>query len=55
VLVEIDGRVVLTDPIWRERCSPSTLVGPKRFHPPPIALADLPPVDAVVISCSTTA
>ena len=50
VLVEIDGRVVLTDPIWSERCSPSTLVGPKRFHPPPIALAELPPVDAVVIS-----
>ena len=50
VLVEIDGRRVLTDPIWSERCSPSTLVGPKRFHPPPIALADLPPIDAVVIS-----
>ena len=50
VLVEIDGRRVLTDPIWSERCSPSTLVGPKRFHPPPIALADLPPIDVVVIS-----
>jgi L-ascorbate metabolism protein UlaG (beta-lactamase superfamily) len=50
VLIEIDGRRVLTDPIWSERCSPSTLVGPKRFHPPPIALADLPHVDAVVIS-----
>lgn len=50
VLVEIDGRVILTDPIWSERCSPSTLVGPKRFHPPPIPLAELPRVDAVVIS-----
>jgi len=50
VLVEIDGRRVLTDPIWSERCSPSTLVGPKRFHPPPIALAEFPPIDAVVIS-----
>jgi L-ascorbate metabolism protein UlaG (beta-lactamase superfamily) len=50
VLVEIDGRVILTDPIWSERCSPSTLVGPKRFHPPPIPLHDLPRVDAVVIS-----
>ncbi|HYI08167.1 MAG TPA: MBL fold metallo-hydrolase [Thermoanaerobaculia bacterium] len=50
VLVEIDGRRVLTDPVWSERCSPSTLVGPKRFHAPPIALADLPPIDAVVIS-----
>jgi L-ascorbate metabolism protein UlaG (beta-lactamase superfamily) len=50
VLVEIDGAIVLTDPIWSERCSPSTLVGPKRFHPPPIALEQLPHVDAVVIS-----
>jgi L-ascorbate metabolism protein UlaG (beta-lactamase superfamily) len=50
VLVEIDGRRVLTDPIWSERCSPSTLVGPKRFHAPPITLADLPPIDVVVIS-----
>jgi L-ascorbate metabolism protein UlaG (beta-lactamase superfamily) len=50
VLVEIDGRVILTDPIWSERCSPSTLVGPKRFHPPPIPLRELPRVDAVVIS-----
>jgi L-ascorbate metabolism protein UlaG (beta-lactamase superfamily) len=50
VLVEIDGRRVLTDPVWSERCSPSTLVGPKRFHAPPIALADLPAIDAVVIS-----
>ena len=50
VLVEIDGRRVLTDPIWSERCSPSTLVGPKRFHAPPIPLNELPPIDAVVIS-----
>src|SRR6185436_5192667 len=50
VLVEIDGRVVLTDPIWSERCSPSTLVGPKRFHQPPIPLQELPRIDAVVIS-----
>jgi L-ascorbate metabolism protein UlaG (beta-lactamase superfamily) len=50
VLVEIDGFVVLTDPIWSERASPSTLVGPRRFHPPPLAIADLPHLDAVVIS-----
>jgi L-ascorbate metabolism protein UlaG (beta-lactamase superfamily) len=50
VLVEIDGRTVLTDPVWSERCSPSTLVGPKRFHPPPIAIDELPPIDLVLIS-----
>ena len=50
VLLEIDGALVVTDPIWSDRCSPSTLVGPKRFHPAPIALHELPHVDAVVIS-----
>ena len=50
VLLEIDGAVILTDPMWSERCSPSQLVGPKRFHQPPIALRDLPRVDAVVVS-----
>ncbi len=49
-LLEIDGATILTDPIWSERASPSRWVGPKRFHPPPLALADLPHLDAVVIS-----
>jgi L-ascorbate metabolism protein UlaG (beta-lactamase superfamily) len=31
-LIEIDGRRVLIDPVWSERCSPSRLVGPKRLH-----------------------
>ncbi|MEV6608493.1 MBL fold metallo-hydrolase [Kutzneria sp. NPDC051319] len=50
VLVELDGSTVLFDPVWSRRVSPSTVVGPKRLHPVPIRLADLPPVDAVVIS-----
>ncbi len=50
VLVEIDGAKVLTDPVWSNRCSPSTLIGPKRFHAPPIAVDELPPIDAVIIS-----
>ena len=49
-LIEIDGATVLTDPIWSERASPSRWAGPRRFHPPPLALADLPRVDAVLIS-----
>lgn len=49
-LVEIDGARVLTDPIWSERASPSTLVGPHRFHAPPAPLEALPPIDAVIIS-----
>jgi L-ascorbate metabolism protein UlaG (beta-lactamase superfamily) len=49
-LVEIAGRRILIDPVWSDRCSPSRLVGPRRLHAMPVALADLPPVDAVIIS-----
>ncbi|MFC9759008.1 MBL fold metallo-hydrolase [Streptomyces sp. NPDC056921] len=50
VLAEIDGRRVLFDPVWGERCSPFAFAGPKRLHPVPLPLAALGPVDAVVIS-----
>ena len=49
-LLEVDGRRVLVDPVWGERVSPSPLIGPTRLHPVPGELADLPPVDAVLIS-----
>jgi L-ascorbate metabolism protein UlaG (beta-lactamase superfamily) len=49
-LVEIDGRRFLTDPVWSERVSPSTAIGPRRFFPPPIALEQLPELDAVLVS-----
>ena len=50
VLIEVDGLRVLTDPVWGPRASPSTLVGPKRFQPVPVALSAMPPIDLVVIS-----
>ncbi len=49
-LIELDGVNILTDPNWSERASPSTVVGPRRFHPPVIPIADLPRLDAVIIS-----
>lgn len=49
-LVEIEGRRVLFDPVWSDRCSPSALIGPRRLHPVPAPLAGLPVVDAIVIS-----
>ncbi|MGX1886685.1 MBL fold metallo-hydrolase [Streptomyces sp. NPDC055287] len=50
VFAEIDGRRVLFDPVWGERCSPFSFVGPKRLHPVPAPLASLGPLDVVVIS-----
>jgi L-ascorbate metabolism protein UlaG (beta-lactamase superfamily) len=47
--VEIDGLRLLLDPVFAQRVSPLP-VGPRRFHAPPIALADLPAIDAVLIS-----
>jgi L-ascorbate metabolism protein UlaG (beta-lactamase superfamily) len=50
VVVEIDGRRLLLDPVWAERVSPLPFAGPKRFHPPPLPLDELPPLDAIIIS-----
>jgi len=50
ILLEIDGHRFLIDPVWSERAAPTTFVGPKRWFPPLIALRDLPPLDAVVLS-----
>ncbi|MFD4035163.1 MBL fold metallo-hydrolase [Streptomyces sp. NPDC058637] len=50
VLAEIDGRRVLFDPVWGERCSPFAFAGPKRLHPVPLPLAALGAVDVIVIS-----
>ncbi|MFI8323895.1 MBL fold metallo-hydrolase [Streptomyces sp. NPDC085529] len=50
VLAEIDGVRILFDPVWGERCSPFSFVGPRRLHPAPAPLAALGPVDVVVIS-----
>jgi L-ascorbate metabolism protein UlaG (beta-lactamase superfamily) len=49
VFIEIDGVRLLVDPIFSDRASPFD-IGPKRFHPPPIRLADLPWIDAVLIT-----
>jgi L-ascorbate metabolism protein UlaG (beta-lactamase superfamily) len=50
MLIEIDGVRLLTDPVFGERASPSTLVGPARFHPVPASVAELGRIDAVLIS-----
>jgi len=50
VLLEIDGHRFLTDPVWSERVGPTQFTGPRRWYPPPLALHDIPPLDAVVLS-----
>jgi len=50
VYLELDGLRLLVDPVFSDYASPVPGIGPKRFHPPPIAMTDLPRIDAVIIS-----
>ena len=50
ILIEIDDARILVDPVWSKRASPLDSLGPKRFFEMPLALDDLPEIDAVVIS-----
>jgi N-acyl-phosphatidylethanolamine-hydrolysing phospholipase D len=43
---------VLFDPVFEDRCSPFSFMGPRRFTEPPCAVGDIPAVDAVLISHS---
>lgn len=49
-MMEIEGKRLLLDPVWGDRASPFAYAGVKRFHPPPLPLAELPAVDAILIS-----
>jgi len=50
LLIEIDGKRILTDPVWSERASFLSFMGPKRFFEPPLSLDQLPKLDAILLS-----
>lgn len=50
LLLKLRGQWWLTDPVFSLRASPFRWFGPKRFHAPPIALEDLPPIRGVILS-----
>ena len=49
-LLKLQGRYWLIDPVFGERVSPFSFIGPKRFHAPPLALQELPPIEGLVLS-----
>lgn len=49
-LLKLHGKWWLIDPVFGERVSPVSWAGPKRFHPSPLALADVPPIEGLVLS-----
>ncbi|MEN3112311.1 MBL fold metallo-hydrolase [Uliginosibacterium paludis] len=50
VLLKLAGKFWLTDPVFAERASPLGFIGPKRFQAPPITVAELPEIEAVILS-----
>ena len=50
VLAQLGGLNLITDPVFSERVSPLSFIGPKRHVPPGLTLAQLPRIDVVLIS-----
>ncbi len=50
LLIQYAGTNLLTDPIWSDRASPFSWLGPRRFSPPGIHFENLPKIDVVLLS-----
>ena len=50
LLIQMHGMNILVDPVFSDRTSPVSFVGPSRFSEMPIEVDDLPNIDIVVIS-----
>lgn len=50
VLLQQAGCHILTDPVWSERVSPFSWVGPRRRRAPGVQWQDLPDIDLVILS-----
>jgi L-ascorbate metabolism protein UlaG (beta-lactamase superfamily) len=49
-LLQTRGRNILVDPVWAERASPLSFVGPKRANAPGVAFDALPNIDLVLVT-----
>jgi len=49
-LLKLKGKWWLIDPVFGPRASPVSWAGPKRFHAPPVALEDVPPIEGLILS-----
>ena len=49
-LVEVEGARLLIDPVFGRHASPGALFGVARFFDPPLPLAEVPDLDAVVLT-----
>ncbi len=50
ILLKLGKDFWLIDPVFSARVSPFSFIGPKRFHPTPITIEQLPAIKGVIIS-----
>jgi L-ascorbate metabolism protein UlaG (beta-lactamase superfamily) len=50
LLLRIEGKTILIDPVWGKHVAPLPLESMARFYPPPLPFDALPAIDLVVIS-----
>ncbi len=50
VLIQWQGLNIITDPVYSERVSPFSFLGPKRFRPPGVPFDKLPKIDVVLLT-----
>src|SRR5262245_4862857 len=50
LLIQMAELNLLLDPVWSDRVSPVSFVGPRRVNDPGIAFEALPPIDAVLVT-----
>lgn len=49
-LLKLRGNYWLIDPVFGARASPVSWAGPLRFHPSPLALDEVPPIEGLILS-----
>lgn len=50
VLIQHRGLNIVTDPVWSQRVSPFSFIGPRRHQQPGLSLNQLPPIDLILVS-----
>lgn len=50
ILIQMHGLNILIDPIFDDRSSPVSFIGPKRYSDVPVSIKDLPNIDLVLLT-----
>jgi len=50
LLIQMNGKNILFDPVFSKRTSPVSFIGPKRFTNAPCKIEDLPDIDILIIT-----